>query len=73
MEMGAKSLRIRGLGRLREIPPRFMRHHGCRINLCDPFFPPFFTPSILELLSNKYGLKGIDTVETDCKSIMSEN
>lgn len=36
-----------------------------------PTLPPFFTPNILELLTEKYALKGIDTVENDIASIMA--
>ena len=38
-----------------------------------PTLPPFFTPNILELLTDKYALKGIDTVENDIASIMAGN
>ncbi|MCK5830608.1 MAG: hydroxylamine reductase [Methylococcales bacterium] len=38
-----------------------------------PTLPPFFTPNILELLANKYGLKGIDTVENDIEALMAGN
>ena len=38
-----------------------------------PTLPPFFTPAILELLAEKYGLKGIDTVENDIESLMAGN
>jgi len=38
-----------------------------------PTLPPFFTPTILELLAEKYGLKGIDTVENDIESLMAGN
>ena len=38
-----------------------------------PTLPPFFTPNILELLAEKYALKGIDTVENDVASIMAGN
>ncbi len=36
-----------------------------------PTLPPFFTPKILEILADKYGLKGIDTVENDIESFMA--
>lgn len=36
-----------------------------------PTLPPFFTPHILEVLTEKYALKGIDTVEVDIASIMA--
>ncbi|MCK5188774.1 MAG: hydroxylamine reductase, partial [Methylococcales bacterium] len=35
-----------------------------------PTLPPFFTPTILELLTDKYGLKGIDSVENDIEAMM---
>lgn len=35
-----------------------------------PTLPPFFTPKILELLAEKYGLKGIDNVENDVEMMM---
>jgi hydroxylamine reductase len=38
-----------------------------------PTLPPFFTPNILALLTEKYALKGIDTVENDVVSIMAGN
>ena len=38
-----------------------------------PTLPPFFTPSILKLLAEKYSLKGIDTVENDIESLMAGN
>ncbi len=38
-----------------------------------PTLPPFFTPNILQLLSDKYGLKGIDTVENDIESMLIGN
>ncbi len=38
-----------------------------------PTLPPFFTPPILDLLADRYGLKGIDTVENDIESIMAGN
>lgn len=38
-----------------------------------PTLPPFFTTNILELLTDKYGLKGIDTVENDIEAIMAGN
>ncbi len=38
-----------------------------------PTLPPFFTPNILALLTEKYTLKGIDTVENDVVSIMAGN
>ncbi len=38
-----------------------------------PTLPPFFTPPILDLLADKYGLKGIDTVENDIESMMAGN
>lgn len=38
-----------------------------------PTLPPFFTPNILELLADKYGLKGIDTVESDIEALMAGN
>lgn len=36
-----------------------------------PTLPPFFTENILELLSSKYGLKGIDSVENDVEALMA--
>jgi hydroxylamine reductase len=36
-----------------------------------PTLPPFFTENILELLSSKYGLKGIDGVENDVEALMA--
>ncbi|MCF6202201.1 MAG: hydroxylamine reductase [Methylococcaceae bacterium] len=36
-----------------------------------PTLPPFFTDNILELLSSKYGLKGIDSVENDVETLMA--
>ncbi len=36
-----------------------------------PTLPPFFTPDILKLLTDKHGLTGIDTVENDIQSILS--
>ncbi len=36
-----------------------------------PTLPPFFTPAILELLTDKYALKGIDTVESDIESMLA--
>jgi len=38
-----------------------------------PTLPPFFTPTILEVLAEKYGLKGIDTVENDIESMLAGN
>jgi hydroxylamine reductase len=38
-----------------------------------PTLPPFFTPNILQMLSDKYALKGIDTVENDVESLMAGN
>ncbi len=38
-----------------------------------PTLPPFFTENILELLTTKYGLKGIDTVENDVEALMVGN
>ncbi len=38
-----------------------------------PTLPPFFTANILQLLADKYGLKGIDTVESDIASLMAGN
>ncbi len=38
-----------------------------------PTLPPFFTPTILESLAEKYGLKGIDTVENDIESMLAGN
>lgn len=38
-----------------------------------PTLPPFFTPTILETLAEKYGLKGIDTVENDIESMLAGN
>jgi len=38
-----------------------------------PTLPPFFTPAILELLAEKYGLKGIDTVENDIEAMLAGN
>jgi len=38
-----------------------------------PTLPPFFTPNILQLLADKYALKGIDTVENDVESLMAGN
>ncbi len=38
-----------------------------------PTLPPFFTPTILELLAEKYSLKGIDTVENDIESMLAGN
>jgi len=38
-----------------------------------PTLPPFFTSNILELLADKYALKGIDTVENDVESLMAGN
>lgn len=35
-----------------------------------PTLPPFFTPNLVALLADNYGLKGIDTVENDITSIM---
>ena len=36
-----------------------------------PTLPPFFTPNIQQMLTDKYGLKGIDTVENDVESLMA--
>lgn len=38
-----------------------------------PTLPPFFTPKIQQVLTDKYGLKGIDTVENDVESLMAGN
>jgi hydroxylamine reductase len=38
-----------------------------------PTLPPFFTPNILKLLGDQYGLKGIDTIEKDVESLMAGN
>ena len=38
-----------------------------------PTLPPFFTPNIQQMLTDKYGLKGIDTVENDVESLMAVN
>lgn len=38
-----------------------------------PTLPPFFTPNILQLLTEKFALKGIDTVENDVESLMAGN
>jgi hydroxylamine reductase len=38
-----------------------------------PTLPPFFTPPILDLLAERYSLKGIDTVENDIESIMADS
>jgi hydroxylamine reductase len=38
-----------------------------------PTLPPFFTPVILEKLAEKYGLKGIDSVENDIDSMLAGN
>jgi len=38
-----------------------------------PTLPPFFTPTLLELFTEKYGLKGIDTVENDIESMLAGN
>ncbi|MFK5948158.1 MAG: hydroxylamine reductase, partial [Methylococcales bacterium] len=38
-----------------------------------PTLPPFFTPAILELFAEKYGLKGIDTVENDIEAMLAGN
>jgi hydroxylamine reductase len=38
-----------------------------------PTLPPFFTPNIIELLANEYGLKGIGTVEDDIEALMAGN
>lgn len=38
-----------------------------------PTLPPFFTANILQLLADRYGLKGIGTVENDVESLMAGN
>ena len=38
-----------------------------------PTLPPFFTPNIQQMLTDKFGLKGIDTVENDVESLMAGN
>ena len=38
-----------------------------------PTLPPFFTPNIQQILTDKYGLKGVDTVENDVESLMAGN
>jgi len=35
-----------------------------------PTLPPFFTPNILAMLEQKYGLKGIDSVENDIAAML---
>lgn len=36
-----------------------------------PTLPPFFTPKILEILGDNYGLKGIDSAENDVAAMMA--
>lgn len=36
-----------------------------------PTLPPFFTPKILEVLEERYGMKGIDTAENDVAAMMA--
>ncbi|NOR68995.1 MAG: hydroxylamine reductase, partial [Methylomarinum sp.] len=46
---------------------------GFRNMRVGPTLPPFFTPAILESLAEKYGLKGIDSVENDIESMLAGN
>lgn len=36
-----------------------------------PTLPPFFTPAVLALLEDRYGFKGIDTVENDAAAMLA--
>lgn len=36
-----------------------------------PTLPPFFTPAVLALLEERYGFKGIDTVENDAAAMLA--
>ena len=38
-----------------------------------PTLPPFFTETILQVLSEQYALKGIDNVDNDVKAMMVGN
>ena len=44
---------------------------GFRQVRVGPTLPPFFTENIVELLADKYGLKGIDSVENDIDALMA--